>query len=68
VSKRLADAQAECVIVHTLGEVGTKIDVIHLTQFKSQAGPAGRQEVIALHPLQQLITSGNNSAKSTERD
>jgi hypothetical protein len=38
LSKGLADAQAECVIVHTLSEVGAKIDMVHFAQFESQAG------------------------------
>jgi hypothetical protein len=61
----LTDAQGKCVTVHTLGDVGTKIDMIRLAQFESQPAATAGQEVAF---LKQLTGSGDDSADTAECD
>ena len=50
-SKRLANAHSECVTIPSLSDIGSQIDVVLLTERKSQPTASAGQEVPALHRL-----------------
>lgn len=67
-SKRFADTHPEGVAVRALGDVGSKIDVVLLTQLKSQSSPSSGQEVSVLYPLEQLTPARNDATEPAEYD